>query len=467
MQKRYKSLLSDTIIFGIGTLGSKILLFLLVPLYTACLSTEEYGIADLVITIGQMLLPVFSLAIYDAILPFGLDKSIKKEDVLKCSLFVFIIGVSVLLVFIPLSFFYRAIYPWKWYVFSYVVVSFANILLLNYLKVCDKNKLYATIAILNAVLLVLFNLLFLKFLRMGVEGYLLSSILSIALCDVVAIVFGRLISEIRRGELDRNLLKRMTSYSIPLIANAVSWWVIHSSNKVLIQVLGSTALLGLFTVAAKIPSLINIITTIFNQAWGISAIKEYSSKEDSSFYSSVFRKYIIVVFLACISVVMILKPFMKIYVSEEFYVSWKIVPLLLMGACYSAISSFCGALYGTVRKSKEIMITTIIACVVNIVVNLLFIPIIGAYGAALGVLLSYMAISFMRMKDVRKIVDINYSLGLFIPLSILVLIQCVFATLDMEIYWVSAIVMIIALSLSYKDLKGIMASIINRKRCNM
>ncbi len=459
MQNRYKSLLSDTIIFGVGTLGSKILLFILVPLYTACLSTEEYGTADLVITIGQMLLPLFSLAIYDAILPFGLDKTIKKENVLKGSIYVFLIGVVVLLVLLPLTCFYKAIYPWRWYIYSYVVVSFASILLLNYLKVCDKNRLYAFIAILNAALLVIFNLIFLKQLNWGVKGYLLSSILSIATCDIIAVIFGGIISSIKTGVLDRTLLKNMIFYSIPLIANAISWWVIQSSNKVLIQVLGSTAMLGLFTVASKIPSLINIITTIFNQAWGISAIKEYSSKEESSFYSSVFRKYIIVIFLACILIVTILKPFMRIYVSEEFYISWKIVPLLLMGACFSAISSFCAALYGTVRKSKEIMFTTIIACIVNIIVNLIFIPIIGAYGAALGVLLSYMAISYMRMKDVKKIINIDYSYRLFIPLSILVMFQCVLATLDIEIYWVSAIVMIIAIVISYNDLKGIIASL--------
>lgn len=459
MQKRYKSLLSDTIIFGIGTLGSKILLFLLVPLYTTYLNTEEYGTADLVITIGQMLLPIISLAIYDAILPFGLDKTIQKENVIKSSLYVFITGVLVLLFLLPLSYFYKAIYPWKWYIYAYVVVSFANILLLNYLKVCDKNKLYATIAIFNAALLVFFNILFLKHLGLGIAGYLLSSILSIAICDLIAVFLGKIIVDINKGEFDRKLLKSMVLYSIPLIANAISWWVIQSSNKVLIQVLGSTALLGLFTVASKIPSLINIITTIFNQAWGISAIKEYSSKEESSFYSSVFRKYIIVIFLACIFIVMILKPFMKIYVSEEFYISWKIVPLLLMGACFSAISSFCAALYGTVRKSKEIMFTTIIACIVNIIINFIFIPIIGAYGAALGVLLSYMAISYMRMKDVKKIIDIDYSFTLFLPLTALVMVQCILATLDIEIYWVSAIVMIIAIALSYKDLRGIIASI--------
>lgn len=462
MQKRYKSLLSDTIIFGIGTLGSKILLFLLVPLYTTYLSTEEYGTADLVITIGQMLLPIISLAIYDAILPFGLDKSIKKEDVLKCAIFVFFIGVTVLLIIIPLSFFYKAIYPWKWYVFSYVVVSFANILLLNYLKVCDKNRIYAAIAILNAAMLVIFNLYFLRYLDLGVKGYLLSSILSIAICDIVAIIWGKILSGLKTGKLNRELLKSMILYSMPLIANAVSWWIIQSSNKVLIQVLGSTAILGLFTVATKIPSLLNIITTIFNQAWGISAIKEYSSKEEASFYSSVFRKYIIVIFMACIILVTILKPFMKIYVSDDFYVSWKIVPLLLLGACFSAISSFCGALYGTVRKSKEIMVTTIIACIVNIVINLIFIPIIGAYGAALGVLLSYVVISIIRMRDVRKIVDIDYSLGLFIPLSLIVLLQCVLATFDLAIYWTSAITLVTALALSYNDLKGIVSSILNK-----
>ena len=459
MQKRYKNLLTDTIIFGIGTLGSKILLFLLVPLYTTCLSTEEYGTADLVITIGQMLLPIISLTIYDAILPFGLDNKNRKEDVLKCALYVFIIGIIVLLALLPLSCFYAAISPWKWYIYAFVVASFANILLLNYLKVCDKNRLYATIAILNAALLVSLNLLFLIYLDLGVKGYLLSSILSIIICDVVAFFWGGGLHGARKGAVDHHLLKSMVLYSIPLIANAVSWWIIQSSNKVLIQVLGSTALLGLFTVASKIPSLINIIITIFNQAWGISAIKEYKSREDSSFYTSVFRKYIIIMFLACIILIMILKPFMKIYVSKEFYSSWQIVPLLLLGACFSSISSFCGALYGTVKKSKEIMITTFLACIVNIVVNIIFIPIIGAYGAALGVSLSYVVISIMRMKDVRKIININYSLELLIPLSILVIIQCVFSTLDINMYLVSIVTLIVAVLLSIKDIRSMVSFI--------
>ena len=74
---KYKRLISDTVIFAIGNLGSKIILFFMVPLYTNYLSAEEYGTSDLVFTIAQLLMPFVSLVIFDAVLRFGLSKNAK------------------------------------------------------------------------------------------------------------------------------------------------------------------------------------------------------------------------------------------------------------------------------------------------------------------------------------------------------------------------------------------------------
>ena len=80
MSNKYTKLLKDTVVFAIGGIGSKVILFLLVPLYTNYLSTQEYGTADLIFTVSQFIIPFVSLVVFDATVRFALSKNEKKED---------------------------------------------------------------------------------------------------------------------------------------------------------------------------------------------------------------------------------------------------------------------------------------------------------------------------------------------------------------------------------------------------
>ena len=140
MNSKFKTLIKDIAVFAIGALGSKVLLFLLLPLYTNILTDAEYGIADLVFTIGQLMLPFISLAIFNGLIRFGLMKDVKRENVLLCSAVVFIVGSFVSIIVTPIFGFYRAVSQWKWYLCIYVVVQFAFTNTLTYLKVKDKNS---------------------------------------------------------------------------------------------------------------------------------------------------------------------------------------------------------------------------------------------------------------------------------------------------------------------------------------
>ena len=78
---KYKRLISNTVIFAIGTFSSKVLVFLLMPLYTRVLTDAEYGVTDLIVQTGNLLLPLVSLGIINAVIRFGLDRQVRKSDV--------------------------------------------------------------------------------------------------------------------------------------------------------------------------------------------------------------------------------------------------------------------------------------------------------------------------------------------------------------------------------------------------
>ena len=95
MDKKYKKLFSNTIIFSIGTFSSKILVFLLVPFYVQFLSDAEYGTVDLITQTANLLIPVVSMGIASAVLRFGLDKASDKKAVFSTGVAAILIGFAV------------------------------------------------------------------------------------------------------------------------------------------------------------------------------------------------------------------------------------------------------------------------------------------------------------------------------------------------------------------------------------
>ena len=276
MNKKYKSLIGDIGIFALGALGSRFVLFLLLPLYTHVLTNSEYGIADLVFTIGDLLLPFVSLAIFNGLLRYGLISE-EKNNSLLCASIVFTCGSIATVLLTPVVGLYKPISDWKWYVCAYVITHFARSNSLVYLKVKNKNKLYSILSIVQALFLVGCNVLMLIVFKLGIRGYLFSTILSNTVLTILAFFLGGIWNNLKIASLKKSLLKEMIAYSVPFIFNDVSWWIINSSDKIMIEWMIGGAMLGIYTAASKIPSLINFVTSIFSQAWGLASIKEFDS----------------------------------------------------------------------------------------------------------------------------------------------------------------------------------------------
>ena len=414
-------LIKDTIIFAIGSIGSKMILFIMVPLYTNFLTTEEYGTADLLFTFAQLLIPIITVSIYQAVLRFGLSNNSNKSSVILSGLVVTLSGSVVIIILTPLIGIYSVINEWKWYLCVYIILNSINLTLLNYLKVLNKNKEYAFISTIQTLVLAIFNVLLIAGFQYGVKGYLIANIVACIITFFITIFTSKVWNSIKNAKLEKKLIKEMLGYSIPIILNDISWWVIHSSDKILIQLMISSSALGVYTVATKIPSLINVTISIFSQAWNISSVREIESSNDNSFYEDVFEAYSFVTFMSSLAILLFIKPFMLIYVGDAFSDSWRFVPLLIAGASFSAISSYFGGLYVALKKTINSMITTLIAAGINLGVTYFCIMKFGIIGAAIGTLTSYIIITVIRMLDITRYIKIrirymNYSMNALLVL---------------------------------------------------
>ena len=437
MSNKYKELTGNTLIFAIGSLGSKLVTFFLVPLYTNVLSRDEYGTVDLVQTLANLLVPIFSLMIQDAVLRFCINKESDKRVVIKNALYVTIVGGGLGLLCVPIMSLYAPIKDWVLYLYIIMLTNMIVNVMYAYVKSKDMNRLYSLCGILSTLVMCVLNIIFLLVYDWGMKGYLLGIIGSQVFSIVFLCLFGKIFNDLMGSRGNFFVLKDMLHYSIPLIINNLSWWIINSSDRIMIEYYSSASEVGLFAAASKIPALISVINSVFLQAWTLSSIREYEDDKDLSFFSTIFSLYSVVMFFACSSIIFILKDFMKIYVEAEYVQAWNLVPLLLFGSIYYGFSLFFGTIYSAAKQNKNITVSTVVAAIINITANIILFPKIGVITACVSTAISYGFVGIYRMIDSRRFLRFKIDVTRLVLNSIVLLVQVILVTLDCYRYRVS------------------------------
>ncbi len=401
---KYRIIIINTIIFALGNLGSKLILFFLVPLYTRYLTSAEFGVSDLIMTLSSLLLPIMSLSISSSVLRFGMKKEYAIDSVLSTSMAIATLSAVFMLMMNPFFKVYGAIYPWRWYLIAITILSNYLEIGKSCLKAENQNRLFAELSVIQTLAICLLNIILIKNFDMGITGYLASNVGALAISIIITFTIGGLIKKINIHNYNTELSKMMLRYSIPLIISNVSWWIISSSDKVLIELELGASSLGIYTTATKIPSLMNVLLSVFIQAWNLSAIqeRENNSKGFNSLYNKVFEAFCILMCGSAILVISFIKYFMLFYVSDDYYGAWIYIPLLIVAAVFYAFSGYLGSVYSALQKTSHDMWTSLIGSIVNIIITYYGVKILGIFGAVIGTVISYYLCYFLRKIDIGR-----------------------------------------------------------------
>lgn len=448
MNKKVRELSSNTLLFTISNFGSKVVSFLMVPLYTAVLSTEQFGVIDLLSTTVQLLIPIFTLNIQDAVLRFTIRDEFNKGNILNTALqilFFSSLGLSVLMII--LSHYFDNNYL-AFLFFSFVFGSLYNISSM-YLKATNKVKIIAIFGIAQTVLICLLNIIFLIFIPLGENGFFIANTLGFFLCDIGIIYYGKLYKLVKIKLADRILFKRMISFSVPLVINSISWWVNNASDRYILTFFCGASVNGIYSAAYKVPTIVTTIQSIFYNAWSISAIKEFDPNDQDSFLGRVYSIYSVTSIFLCSILILCNKLVSRILFAGEFYIAWKYVPFLLCGAVFNGLALFLGCFFTATNKTKDISSTTLVGAVINILLNVFLIPLYGGYGAAFATLVGYLITWITRTVKLRKIIKLKVNWKFHIISLILLVIQSILAVFyNNEIIGIAILVLILMLNKS-------------------
>lgn len=426
---KVKQLLSDTFIFAIGNVLSKMILFFLMPLYTTILTTEQYGIADIINNTVELAFPIITLSITEAVFRFSIDENTEHKKIF--SIGINIISKGSIIVILLVAFVNHFVkYEYAWYFVFMLLVYAVKCLFAHFARGLGYVKIFALNGIITSITLVAFNIIFLLVLKMQLQGYLMAVIFSNLSGLIFVFIKAKLYLYIDLKAIDKKLAKEMLHYGIPMMPNLLSWWITNTSSRYVVLAFSGVGAAGMFAAASKLPAMINLLSSIFQQAWQYSSSKEFGKKDSDKFYNDVYRFYSAFITVACSGVMLLVPHFSIFLLRGDFYSAWHYVPLLLYSATLGCYSVYFGTIYVACKKNKMLMISTIVGAILNIGVALCLVPFWGIYGALLGSVISYAVIVIIRIKDIKKYVQINSDLNVLLPVLIIIFIQSLVMTIS-------------------------------------
>ncbi len=386
----------------IGSFSSKILVFLLVPLYTAVLSTAEYGSYDLIYTTVQLLAPLLTLNIVDGILRFTVDSDLAgRKGVFTIG--VKYIAISTAVVFIAAIlgaqvFHIEFIREFFWEFILMYIAYLINQFAILFARGLDDTLGTAIGGIIGTVCMIVLNLLFLLVFKLGLKGYFYANILSLVIPVIYMAIRDKMLSFFiwRIGEAGRALEKRLVAFCFPLVFNTMSWTINNLADRYVVTWMCGLDANGVYSVSYKIPAILNSIQSIFISAWQLSAIKELNAEDGPEFFSQTYQGCHAIMVMLCSGLIIGTRILAHLLFANEFYVAWEFVPVLLLYVVFNTLSGTIGGVFTAAMDSKAFANSALVGATTNIVLNFVFVYFWGTMGAAVATVISSIVIWGMR-----------------------------------------------------------------------
>ena len=415
-------LAKNTIILAIGTFLPKLASFITLPILTGCLSKESYGTYDLIVVLVSLFLPAVTLQIQTAAFRFLIDIRDEKEKVKSVitNITAFIVPVSLVALLILYFCLYKISFKVRIFICLYYFIDIFGNSLRQIVRGLSENLKYSLSAIINSLSQLVFVVVFVWYFKTG----LLGSVLALAVAELMSVLYlffsARIYKFLDLKMISGQEIKRMLAYSWPMVPNSMSMWIMRVSDRLVISFFMGVSANAVYAAANKIPQLLTLAQTTFTMAWQENASIASEDRDADKYYSDMYKTMFDLMAGAMCMIIAFVPILFVVLIRGDYSEAYNQIPILLLGMFFYAMSAYLGGIYVAYMKTKSVGITTMVAAVLNILIDAALIKFVGLYAASISTLISYIFLFFYRFIDVRKIIKIKYDLKHMISVFVLI-----------------------------------------------
>ena len=455
-QNKSQKLLIGTLIYAVGTFGPRLLNFFIVPFYTYYISPADMGDYELIISNISLLTPLITLQISDGAYTWMMrDQKQSGEYITAVYKFITFTSLLVTGVMIAINFFFPIAY--FWYFLGLLIVSRLFQTIQKLLRGLNNQKLVAISGILNTLVFLVLNVIQVVVFDMGIIALFQSTIVGNIVGILAMLIFEKRLRRISKKEKSFPIQKSMLKFSIPLIPNRLNWWAISSLNKYFIKFFIGSAANGIYGVANKFPSILQMLYNIFYESWQDTAVGDKDDSNDG-FYTNVFRYYYKLSFTMLLFLIPFTKLFICFVMDERYISSAEYISFLYLGTVFQAFSSFFGVGYLKSDQTKKAGITSVAGAVINAVANLLLIKVIGLHAASISTFIAFFVMFVLRAYHTKSVMKVKVKWSEFFALfsiSLVVTVLGVFSGVITDACLCGA-GLLLFIALNFKEIKMIL-----------
>lgn len=390
-------LAKKSLLYLVGNMCSKLVQFILIPLYAFAVTTEDLGEFDYLQTVSLIVAPILYVALWEAVLRFMLKKEYDENKIITCviaSTMVFsflVVGIILFLNFIIPD---MILYP-GYYIGLILSYSIANVW--QYLaRSVQNSRIYVVSGIIGTITNLSINIILLLGFHLGMKamflGYLFGQI-AITLTIECKLKF---ISRISLKKFDVKVIIQMIKFSAPLMLNVSVVYIVNNSGRIIVKsILGSQAN-GIYTFANRFASAVGTFGSVVAMAMIEEMILASKDKSISEYFMNTVQE----IFKLFLSVMLLAMPVILIFynfiASTDYYDSRLLVPYFLAYSVFSVMSTIIASVFQAIDKTKYIFITTIVGAFSIIGIGYFLVHRFGLYGVAIGQVCGTVIMYFIR-----------------------------------------------------------------------
>lgn len=403
LESKNQSLLNGTIVYFIGNVLTQLISILLLKLITGTVTTAEYGYFNLVVTVDNLITPILTLQISDAVFRFFITSKSEAEKSYIYSSGIAVIAFGALLICLLVGSLRKILgIQYSCWVVLYILST--NLFGFNQkiIRSLGKNKEYVKANLMKSVIYLALIFIVVIKLKMGAKGLFISNCVSTYLCIIYLIIKVQTNKYFNLHKISLHQIRAMLKFSAPLIPNTAIWWLQSSVNSLIITNHLGISYNGIYSVAVKFASVLHLVINVFDLAWQESAIKEFGKPYYKEFVTKTFNQYLVFL-LSCVAVLI---PFLRLvmeYLIDSAYIeAIPYIPFLLFSTAISACSGYFAQMIVAKNKNMKLLTTNFIGAISNILVVYVLLKYIGIWAIVISAVLSYSVIAIARYYQVKE-----------------------------------------------------------------